>query len=102
MPVSARAASESTSRVEICVKLTTRVTWRVPDVRVPVLSNTTALGRASASREAGRSEEHTSELQSLMRISYAVLCLKKKTNTVQTQSRQDHNNHINSINTTKT
>src|SRR3546814_9959833 len=28
---------------------------------------------------AGRSEEHTSELQSLMRISYAVLCLKKKT-----------------------
>src|SRR3546814_9152020 len=26
----------------------------------------------------GRSEEHTSELQSLMRISYAVLCLKKK------------------------
>src|SRR3546814_2165468 len=27
---------------------------------------------------AGRSEEHTSELQSLMRISYAVLCLKKK------------------------
>src|SRR3546814_8901045 len=33
----------------------------------------------------GRSEEHTSELQSLMRISYAVFCLKKKTNT-QTQT----------------
>src|SRR3546814_1764683 len=30
---------------------------------------------------ATRSEEHTSELQSLMRISYAVFCLKKKTNT---------------------
>src|SRR3546814_3567784 len=29
-------------------------------------------------RAAGRSEEHTSELQSLMRISYAVYCLKKK------------------------
>src|SRR3546814_9269227 len=28
----------------------------------------------------GRSEEHTSELQSLMRISYAVFCLKNKTN----------------------
>src|SRR3546814_4609176 len=28
--------------------------------------------------EIGRSEEHTSELQSLMRISYAVFCLKKK------------------------
>src|SRR3546814_3592417 len=30
----------------------------------------------------GRSEEHTSELQSLMRISYAVFCLKKKNNTL--------------------
>src|SRR3546814_1775810 len=30
-------------------------------------------------QEAYRSEEHTSELQSLMRISYAVFCLKKKT-----------------------
>src|SRR3546814_2252024 len=30
-----------------------------------------------------RSEEHTSELQSLMRISYAVFCLKKKTNYTQ-------------------
>src|SRR3546814_8097651 len=29
-----------------------------------------------------RSEEHTSELQSLMRISYAVFCLKKKTQTI--------------------
>src|SRR3546814_5463091 len=29
----------------------------------------------------GRSEEHTSELQSLMRISYAVFCLKKKNHT---------------------
>src|SRR3546814_9738174 len=37
--------------------------------------------RAMAQRPgaAGRSEEHTSELQSLMRISYAVFCLKKKT-----------------------
>src|SRR3546814_6804788 len=32
-------------------------------------------------RQRLRSEEHTSELQSLMRISYAVFCLKKKTNT---------------------
>src|SRR3546814_2808941 len=29
-------------------------------------------------KQTGRSEEHTSELQSLMRISYAVFCLKKK------------------------
>src|SRR3546814_8870505 len=33
---------------------------------------------SSASRATRRSEEHTSELQSLMRISYAVFCLKKK------------------------
>src|SRR3546814_1268703 len=32
-----------------------------------------------------RSEEHTSELQSLMRISYAVFCLKKKKNIAQTK-----------------
>src|SRR3546814_7973751 len=47
-------------------------------------------GRAPHSRRQGatdemverlRSEEHTSELQSLMRISYAVFCLQKKTNT---------------------
>src|SRR3546814_9507076 len=44
-------------------------------------------GRA---REARRSEEHTSELQSLMRISYAVFCLKKK---------KQNNNKFNSHNT---
>src|SRR3546814_6754476 len=43
------------------------------------LSDGIDAGRAAA-RAAGfsRSEEHTSELQSLMRISYAVFCLKKK------------------------
>src|SRR3546814_4118629 len=35
-------------------------------------------GRKPAARGTKRSEEHTSELQSLMRISYAVFCLKKK------------------------
>src|SRR3546814_18064330 len=34
--------------------------------------------RRAAATRATRSEEHTSELQSLMRISYAVFCLKKK------------------------
>src|SRR3546814_7642784 len=37
-------------------------------------------GNMQAVDKAGRSEEHTSELQSLMRISYAVFCLKKKNN----------------------
>src|SRR3546814_9025084 len=36
--------------------------------------------RVLMGRNTGRSEEHTSELQSLMRISYAVFCLKKKNN----------------------
>src|SRR3546814_19810915 len=38
-------------------------------------------GAAIALRERPRSEEHTSELQSLMRISYAVFCLKTKKST---------------------
>src|SRR3546814_5725129 len=41
-------------------------------------------GPNSATLQPMRSEEHTSELQSLMRISYAVFCLKKK-NTTNTQ-----------------
>src|SRR3546814_7133853 len=36
-------------------------------------------GRVRAMLDENRSEEHTSELQSLMRTSYAVFCLKKKT-----------------------
>src|SRR3546814_2590427 len=43
--------------------------------------------RASKDPSTLRSEEHTSELQSLMRISYAVFCLKKK-KTTQSQSHQ--------------
>src|SRR3546814_6088255 len=45
-------------------------------------------GRPAAAVRAGpRSEEHTSELQSLMRISYAVFCLKKK-KAIQTEAMQ--------------
>src|SRR3546814_5643133 len=40
----------------------------------------------------GRSEEHTSELQSLMRISYAVFCLKKK-------NKKKKNKSLNSVDT---
>src|SRR3546814_4709385 len=46
----------------------------------------------SAGMSHTRSEEHTSELQSLMRISYAVFCLKKKTDQqAQTQINCTHN-----------
>src|SRR3546814_10434924 len=40
-----------------------------------------------------RSEEHTSELQSLMRISYAVFCLQKKKH-IKEKSTYDHHQHI--------
>src|SRR3546814_10514768 len=47
-----------------------------------------SLGRPSLPpRSPYRSEEHTSELQSLMRISYAVFCLKKKTNKQQSNNK---------------
>src|SRR3546814_2304552 len=46
----------------------------------------TSARTAEATNGSGRSEEHTSELQSLMRISYAVFCLnKKKKKTLETR-----------------
>src|SRR3546814_2291243 len=44
-------------------------------------------------RQQSRSEEHTSELQSLMRISYAVFCLKKKKTTRTTYTQHASINH---------
>src|SRR3546814_5357911 len=55
---------------------------RIRDVPVPGRHPDRTIGARGApgggSRAGRRSEEHTSELQSLMRISYAVFCLKKK------------------------
>src|SRR3546814_4527526 len=45
----------------------------------PPERGSTCRRRAAINGSPDRSEEHTSELQSLMRISYAVFCLKKKT-----------------------
>src|SRR3546814_9228164 len=72
-----------------------------PDCGGQGLAGSAALWRRYQRRDAGdgakgcdegrhggsRSEEHTSELQSLMRISYAVFCLKKKTNIRYTSKR---------------
>src|SRR3546814_4967238 len=62
--------------------------------RWPRLRSSAGIFSSSASRTRswyGRSEEHTSELQSLMRISYAVFCLKKKKKKKSTtESRQTH------------
>src|SRR3546814_9178416 len=49
--------------------------WATPSASV------TSRNTSRPLRARRRSEEHTSELQSLMRISYAVFCLKKKTRT---------------------
>src|SRR3546814_9351649 len=62
------------------------VEWHTPEETAKLLDSTSSINRAKveAAKRAGRlmvrSEEHTSELQSLMRISYAVFCLKKKQN----------------------
>src|SRR3546814_10228322 len=49
--------------------------------RQPIVALRISLGADQIIREPARSEEHTSELQSLMRSSYAVFCLKKKKHT---------------------
>src|SRR3546814_7508053 len=55
----------------------------------------TSSGSAGPARPAQtRSEEHTSELQSLMRISYAVFCLKKKNTNNTEQQIQQNNSQI--------
>src|SRR3546814_6590612 len=62
-------------------------TWMLPFFGKPLYDDYDAYRRVSAvnyvknAKTPTRSEEHTSELQSLMRISYAVFCLKKKTST---------------------
>src|SRR3546814_8417058 len=52
------------------------------------LAHLRMIARTAAVR--ARSEEHTSELQSLMRISYAVFCLKKKKNNTQQKTPPTH------------
>src|SRR3546814_3548652 len=67
-------------------------------IPMPRMTNTVMLGGdkdpqeilASVKKGLYRSEEHTSELQSLMRISYAVFCLKKKKKTYN-KSQAQHN-----------
>src|SRR3546814_2059315 len=56
----------------------------------PVLGISQSTLMPCVPRSAGRSEEHTSELESLMRNSYAVFCLKKKTNTYKIIKHKQH------------
>src|SRR3546814_8356285 len=63
-----------------------------PSLKLPLKARSPRLGSDSTSLTSERSEEHTSELQSLMRISYAVFCLKKK-------NKKDQTKHYQSIHT---
>src|SRR3546814_2889991 len=72
--VSVRALrSFETTRMLFCLRLHARVSKTLPGVPSGV-----SIRKKISSPRQTRSEEHTSELQSLMRISYAVFCLKKK------------------------
>src|SRR3546814_8543891 len=77
----------------LCLDFANTVDWHDSDHPVELLSNAGSLsawtriagpggvevgGVGAGGVEADRSEEHPSELQSLMRISYGVFCLKKK------------------------
>src|SRR3546814_3451083 len=59
--------------------------WRGP----PRACRASPRPMSTISRASTRSEEHTSELQSLMRISYAVFCLKKKNIIIHIQYHKD-------------
>src|SRR3546814_7396035 len=62
-------------------RLAPTVATALGDERIDRLQYALAGAAITVGMQLVRSEEHTSELQSLMRISYAVFCLKKKTNT---------------------
>src|SRR3546814_8955485 len=67
--LSTRSSTELTPPSASTAKFQPELFWAGPSWRYSLYS-----------RSNTRSEEHTSELQSLMRISYAVFCLKKKKN----------------------
>src|SRR3546814_1663368 len=75
-------ANEGEAEQVISRLLASRLALPPEDVRVHLEADrrrTAAIAsEAELYADEGRSEEHTSELQSLMRISYAVFCLKKK------------------------
>src|SRR3546814_952816 len=75
-PFAGEASTENTTTQPVGVEQPFPTKGTVPVVTPsPSKSSESASGKI---KEAPRSEEHTSELQSLMRISYAVICLKKK------------------------
>src|SRR3546814_6020192 len=73
------------------------------DANLPIAAESSRMREAEPEISTTRSEEHTSELQSLMRISYAVFCLKKKkkkqmsniyTNTTSSETQNNNTHYI--------
>src|SRR3546814_8507168 len=79
LAMNAPAAQAATATGTATAKILRQITL----TKTSDLQYATIISGATASTIAVRSEEHTSELQSLMRISYAVFCLKKKKTTTQ-------------------
>src|SRR3546814_10970059 len=74
-----RASGKRRAAVAMAAFETTRSRpARASSSGVRIRSSVPGADSVAIDRNAARSEEHTSELQSLMRISYAVFCLKKK------------------------
>src|SRR3546814_8882525 len=84
-----RSHSLHTARLHLRSRTSPRTRRKVRSVR-SCCSGSNSYGRPRG-HAPSRSEEHTSELQSLMRISYAVFCLKKKKNH-NTQHTNSHHN----------
>src|SRR3546814_3841479 len=80
----ARGIDDAALKDELMSLWTRAEVLRLTNIRA---SQMRAVGNPGPEGSIGkRSEEHTSELQSLMRISYAVFCLKKKQHLIQTQN----------------
>src|SRR3546814_2690684 len=77
--VMAAAASPAVANQLMAAKAPALVLASASTARAKLLAAAGLVVQCQAAAIDERSEEHTSELQSLMRISYAVFCLKKKT-----------------------
>src|SRR3546814_2071419 len=92
---SSKAANNPQTRDKFSTKLINR-----PDIGHPFLFDKCSWTERGGTKKESkaipgpRSEEHTSELQSLMRISYAVFCLKKNISTKKTTDTSNHSNTI--------
>src|SRR3546814_8845085 len=70
------------------------ISWALQTISAGAIFGAVILGAPAVGFAAARSEEHTSELQSLMRISYAGFCWKKKTRSTEEKYERSRINNI--------